>query len=34
MDDFFSAIIGLLVGLLEAGLALWFLIELISNTCF
>lgn len=34
MDDFFSVIIGILVGLLEAGLALWFLIELISNTCF
>lgn len=34
MDDFFGAIIGILVGLLEAGLALWFLIELISNTCF
>ena len=27
-------IIGLLVGLLETGLALWFLIDLISNTCF
>ena len=29
-----DSIIGLLLGLLEAGLALWFLIELISNTCF
>ena len=29
-----DSIIGLLIGLLEAGLALWFLIELISNTCF
>ena len=27
-------VIGLLIGLLEAGLALWFLIDLISNTCF
>ncbi len=27
-------IIGLLTGILEAGLALWFLIDLISNTCF
>jgi len=27
-------LIGLVVGLLEAGLALWFLIDLISNTCF
>lgn len=29
-----DSIIGLLIGLLEAGLSLWFLIELISNTCF
>ena len=29
-----DSIIGLLIGLLEAGLALWFLIDLISNTCF
>ncbi len=27
-------LIGLIIGLLEAGLALWFLIDLISNTCF
>ena len=27
-------LISILVGLLEAGLALWFLIDLISNTCF
>lgn len=27
-------LIGLLVGLLEAGLALWFLIDLVSNMCF
>ena len=29
-----DAIIELLIGLAEAGLALWFLIELIANTCF
>lgn len=29
-----DSVIGLLIGLLEAGLALWFLIDLISNTCF
>ncbi len=29
-----DSIMGLLIGLLEAGLALWFLIALISNTCF
>ena len=29
-----DSIIGLLIGLLEAGLALWFPIELISNTCY
>ena len=29
-----NSIIGLLIGLLEAGLALWFRIELISSTCF
>lgn len=27
-------LIGILIGLLEAGLALWFLIDFISNTCF
>ncbi len=27
-------LIGILLGLLQAGLALWFLIDLISNTCF
>ena len=32
--DVMEQLIGLLVGLLEAGLALWFLIDLISNTCF
>lgn len=31
MNGFTSAILGLLAGLLEAGLSLWFLIELISN---
>lgn len=29
-----DSVIGLLIGLLEAGLALWFLVDLISNTCF
>ena len=29
-----DSIIGLLIGLLEAGLSLWFLIKLILNTCF
>ena len=29
-----DSVIGLLIGLLEVGLALWFLIDLISNTCF
>ena len=29
-----DSLIGLLIGLLEVGLALWFLVSLISNTCF
>ena len=32
--QFATSTLGLLFGLLEAGLALWFLIDLISNTCF
>ena len=31
MDNLGGALLGLLVGLLEAGLALWFLIEMIAN---
>ena len=31
MDNLGVALLGLLAGLLEAGLALWFLIELLSN---
>jgi len=34
MDNLGGALLGLLAGLLEAGLAIWFLVELISNTCF
>ena len=34
MENLGGALLGLLAGLLEAGLALWFLIEMISNTCF
>ena len=32
--EFANTTLGLLFGLMEAGLAIWFLVELISNTCF
>ena len=34
MNDFEGAVLGLILGLLEMGLSLLFLISLISNTCF
>ena len=32
--EFANTTLGLLFGLMEVGLVLWFLIEMISNTCF
>ena len=32
--QFAASTLGLLFGLMETGLVLWFLIDLISNTCF
>ena len=32
--EFANTTLGLLFGLMEAGLALWYLIEMIANTCF